>query len=42
MPSVELILFREEDNTVPLVNWLRDLPPKPRDKCIIKMERLRD
>jgi phage-related protein len=42
MPRVELILFKEEDRTVPVISWLRGLPPKPRDKCIIKIERLRD
>jgi len=42
MPRVELILYMEEDNTVPLVNWLRSLPSKPRDKCVTRIERLRD
>ncbi|MFZ5864308.1 MAG: type II toxin-antitoxin system RelE/ParE family toxin [Thermodesulfobacteriota bacterium] len=42
MPTVELILYKEEDNTVPVISWLRSLPRKPRDKCIVKMERLRD
>jgi len=42
MPRVELILYMEEDNTVPFVNWLRSLPSKPRDKCVIRIERLRD
>jgi len=42
MPKIELILYKGEDNTVPFINWLRNLTPKPRDKCIIKIERLRD
>ena len=42
MPRVDLILYKEEDTSVPLLDWLRSLPSKPRDKCIIKIERLRD
>jgi phage-related protein len=42
MPRVQLIIFKEEDDTVPLISWLRSLPAKPRDKCIIRIERLRD
>jgi len=42
MPRVDLIIYKEDDGTVPLVNWLRSIPAKPRDKCIIKIERLRD
>jgi phage-related protein len=41
MPRVELILFREGD-AVPFVNWLRSLPVKPRDKVVVKIERLRN
>lgn len=42
MPRVELILYKEEDDAVPLVNWLKSLPSKPRDKCVTKIGRLRD
>lgn len=42
MPPTELILYKEVDGTIPLVDWLRKLPAKSRDKCIFRIERLRD
>lgn len=42
MPRTELILYKEEDGTIPLVNWLKNLPAKPRDKCVFRIERLRE
>ena len=42
MPVVELRLFREEDGTVPLIEWLDRLPSKARDKCLVRLERLRE
>jgi phage-related protein/DNA-binding XRE family transcriptional regulator len=42
MPPVRLVLFRESDGTVPLIEWLEDLPSKSRVKCIAWLERLRN
>ena len=42
MPPVRLVLFREADGTVPLLEWLGGLPSKARVKCIAWLERLRD
>ena len=38
---VNVIFFREEDGTIPLVEWLDGLVPKARDKLIVRLERLR-
>jgi len=34
------VLYRENDATVPLMRWLRSIPPKAADKCIVRLERL--
>ncbi|RJR47371.1 MAG: type II toxin-antitoxin system RelE/ParE family toxin [Deltaproteobacteria bacterium] len=40
MPETEVILFSEDDGSVPLLAWLDKLPAKAQDKCIVKIERL--
>jgi len=40
MPRTQVILFKEDDDTVPLVEWLDALPPKPRAKCVAALRRL--
>lgn len=40
MPRVELLYYRENDGSVPLVDWLDNLIPKARAKCFDAMERL--
>ncbi|MEW6349567.1 MAG: type II toxin-antitoxin system RelE/ParE family toxin [Thermodesulfobacteriota bacterium] len=37
MPKVELILYKEDDGTIPLLEWLKDLSPQERDKCMAKI-----
>ena len=39
---VKLVLFRDVAGTVPLLDWLDELPSKARVKCIAWLERLRD
>ena len=40
MSATEVIFYREEDGTVPLVDWLDDLPAKAQDKCLARLVRL--
>ncbi len=40
MPETEVVLFSEDDGSVPLLAWLDHLPAKAQDKCIVKIERL--
>ena len=40
MPETEVILFSDDDGSVPVLAWLDQLPPKAQDKCIVKIERL--
>ena len=42
MPPVELVLYREDDGSVPLRDWLDRLPVRVRDKCYVALERLEE
>ena len=40
MPRSDVILYREADGTVPLLDWLDGLSPKAIAKCRVRIERL--
>lgn len=40
MPRTRIVLYRESDGTVPLLDWLDALPPKALAKCRVRIERL--
>ena len=40
MPETRIILFREDDGTVPFLEWFEGLQPKAQDKCRVRLERL--
>ena len=42
MPKVQVVFYAEEDGTAPVLDWLDTLPPKARDKFIVRIERLAD
>ena len=42
MPRTKIVLYREDDGTVPLLAWLDSVPDKVRDKCVVRIERLRE
>jgi phage-related protein len=42
MPETEVVIFAEEDGGCPLIEWMDSIPPKAQDKCIVKIERLRE
>jgi phage-related protein/DNA-binding XRE family transcriptional regulator len=39
-PRTKIVLFREADGTVPLLDWLAELPEKARLKCRARIQRL--
>ncbi len=41
-PPVPLVLYRDDDGTVPLLEWLDGVPSKARAKCQVRLERLRE
>lgn len=40
MPRTAILFYRDDDGTVPVVEWLAILPAKVRAKCVVKIERL--
>ena len=42
MPRTKVVFYREDDGSVPLIEWLDGLPEKARNKCRVKLERLRE
>ena len=42
MPQTKVVFYKEEDGTVPTLDWLSGLLTKARDKCIKKIERLKE
>ena len=42
MPLTPVIFYRDDDHSVPVLDWLRTLPAKARDKCLVRLERLHE
>jgi phage-related protein len=42
MPVTTVVFFMDEERMCPLLAWLDHLPPKAQDKCIVRIERLRE
>jgi phage-related protein len=42
MPRAPVIFYRDDDGSVPVLDWLRDLPSKAQDKCRVRLERLHE
>jgi len=40
VPKTKIVLFRESDGSVPVLEWLLTLPPKGQDKCRVRLGRL--
>lgn len=42
MPRTKVVFYREADGTVPVLRWLDGLPASAQDKCLLKIERLKE
>jgi phage-related protein len=42
MPETEVVFFAENDGGCPFLDWLDTLPERVQDKCIVRIERLRE
>jgi phage-related protein len=42
MPDISVVFFKNEDNSVPFLEWFDALPSKVQAKCRLRIERLRD
>ena len=40
MGHIQVVMYREEDGSVPFLDWFDDLPEKAQDKCRVRLERL--
>jgi phage-related protein len=40
MPKTKVILYRDDDGSVPIIDWLEEIPKKARAKCLARLERL--
>ncbi len=40
MPLTEVVFYKEDNESVPLIDWLDSIPAKVRHKCIVRLERL--
>lgn len=41
MPETDVVLYAE-DGESPFLQWMDDIPQKAQDKCVVKVERLRE
>src|SRR3954454_348079 len=42
MPKTEVLFYKEDDGSVPVLEWLDSLHKKALDKCTVKIERLEE
>lgn len=42
MPKTRVVFYQDEGGRVPVLEWLDILPEKIQDKCVVKIERLRE
>jgi len=42
MPKTRVILYCEEDGSSLFLEWIEQLPVKAQDKCLVRVERLRE
>jgi phage-related protein len=40
VPRIKVVFFRDDDGTVPVLDWLDAIPSKAQDKCFVRIERL--
>jgi phage-related protein len=40
VPKTKIVFYKEEDGSVPVLDWLEKLPPKTVAKCRVRIERL--
>jgi hypothetical protein len=40
MPKTRVVFFQDEDGTVPILDWLDEIPGKAQIKCLARLKRL--
>ncbi len=42
MPATKVVFYREDDGTVPLLDWLDSVPARVKAKCRLRLARLKE
>ncbi len=42
VPVTKVVFYQDDDQSVPVLEWLDSLPRKAQDKCFVKISRLAD
>ncbi len=42
MPKTPVVMFKDADGSVPILDWFGHLPRKAQDKCLVRIERLKE
>src|SRR5437773_233183 len=42
MPQTPVVLFKDDDGSVPFLEWFEELPSKVQAKCLLRIERLKE
>jgi phage-related protein len=42
VPRTLVVFYKDRDGNVPVLEWLDSLPERVQDKCVVKIERLRE
>jgi phage-related protein len=42
VPRTRVVFYKDQEGHVPVLEWLDGLPAKIQDKCVVKIERLRE
>jgi phage-related protein len=42
VPTLKVVLYRDDDGSVPLLEWFASLSAKAKAKCLVRVERLKD
>ena len=42
MPKTKVVFYKEDDGSVPILEWLDSLPERALDKRVVRIERLRE
>jgi phage-related protein len=42
MPKIQVVFWCDEKGTAPFLGWFSELTPKAQDKCLVRIERLKE
>ena len=42
MPATRVVFFKDDDGSIPIQDWLDEIPSKVQAKCLLRIERLKE